>query len=73
MNIEILLRKLGSPSQVAQAIAELDTARLPVGHHLWSGVGQMWQAGACGTSGGCEHCLQLYKSGTALVLAQMPI
>lgn len=32
VNIEILLRKLGSPSQVAQAIAELDTARLPVGH-----------------------------------------
>ena len=30
VNIEILLRKLGSPAEVAQAIAELDAARLPV-------------------------------------------
>jgi hypothetical protein len=30
VNIEILLRKLGSPAEVAQAIAELDAAHLPV-------------------------------------------
>lgn len=39
VNIEILLRKLGSPSQVAEAIAELDTTRLPVGRCSWFSAG----------------------------------
>jgi hypothetical protein len=30
VNIEILLRKLGSPAEVAQAIVKLDATRLPV-------------------------------------------